>query len=55
VYEVRVQVVATTITEIQDEGDGILYVTTEAGESFEITEEAFTVLTGRDVTDVLDR
>lgn len=47
VFEVSVPIAACKITEIQDDGDGVLTVTVH-GETFELTEEAFTALTGRD-------
>ena len=51
VYAVEIYVPATHITEVQDEGDGILIVTVTGGESFELTEEAFAALTGREWAD----
>lgn len=50
-YAVEIYVPATHITEVQDEGDGILIVTVTGGESFELTEEAFAALTGREWAD----
>lgn len=51
-FEVSVHIAACKITEIQDDGDGMLTVLVH-GESIELTEDAFTALTGREWQDCI--
>lgn len=44
---------AQVIIEIQDDGDDMLTVTNDNGDSFELTADAFVTLTGREWSDVV--
>lgn len=41
------------ITEVQDDGEDMLTVTLETGESFELDADAFVALTGREWSDII--
>lgn len=52
-YSVKIPIASALITEVEED-DGILIVTTNSGETFELNEEAFTALTGREWADCAD-
>jgi hypothetical protein len=53
VYECRVHIPGQVLIEIQDDGDDMLTVTNETGESFELSADAFVALTGREWSDIV--
>jgi hypothetical protein len=48
-----VHIPGQVLIEIQDDGDDMLTVTNETGESFELSADAFVALTGREWSDIV--
>ena len=54
VYVCNVLVPQRTLLEIQDDGYDMLTIIVDIGETFELSADAFTVLTGREWVDCID-
>ena len=53
VYAVKIPIPSNLIVEVEED-EGILIITTNSGDTFELNEEAFTALTGREWADCTD-